>query len=232
MKIKALTLTLGLCVMGCASGKAASPPPQPAPVEAPAPAAPDCKDPLPMEEIFGVWQLLSLHKMALSAETLREISPDPAAALLYLYERQDFKVTTRHRAFEALSFVPDDRVKALYRRVLRDADSGPLRHKAILGFARAFPDEATDVLGGVLATDVDVQIRLTAAQALGRFCGDKGRALVRQAIDAEAEGWARDKLRRYAEPPRDADPDADAPEGAPYLMPARPQGLGPYSLVD
>lgn len=237
MRWIAWMMLLGWCT-ACSSGPTPKPTPaptEPAPAAAPAPAATACDTPVPLEEVFGVWQLLSLHEMALSTENLHEITQDPVAALLFLYQHQDLKGTTRHRAFEALSFVPDPRVKALYLTQIKQQDGSPLRHKALLGFARAWPQEATEVLGGVLATDVDVQIRLTAAHALGRFCGDEGRALILQAIDIEKESWAREKMQRYANPDAARPPmPMPTPKPKPHLDPfSHHQGPAqPYRMVD
>ena len=189
--------TVALCALavgaGCGGDKG-NKKPDPVPVAA-------CAETPPLGGLFAVWQMLSLHDLKLSAEDLQAAAEDPVAALIYLSRHEDVIPSTRLRALEALSFVPDDRVKALYMELLKPVpegvDDNP-RHKAITGFARAFPKEALGVIGPVLAIEVDPQIRLTAAKALVEFCGEDGRIVVFQASDVEPEKWVRDKMRDYA----------------------------------
>lgn len=182
---------------GCGGDKAqkkADPPPM------------QCPETPPLGELFAVWQLLSHHEFRVSADDLRAASKDPVAALMYLFAHDEVIPSTRLRALEALSFVPDDRVKALYKDLLRPVAEGAddtARHKAITGYARAWPGEALREIGPVLAIEVDPQIRLTAAKALIEYCGEDGRIVVFQAAEVEPEKWVRDKMRQYATPSND-----------------------------
>ena len=175
-----------------------------------------CPQTPPLGELFGTWQLLSHLEFAATAEDLRAVSKDPVATLIFLYRSDDVIPSTRLRALDALSFVPDDRVKALYKELLRPVPEGVddlPRHRAITGFARAFPTEALAEIGPVLAIEVDPQVRLTAAKALVEFCGEDGRIVVFQAADVEPEVWVRDKMREYARDKRDPmQPDPTRPK--------------------
>ena len=166
-------------------------------VDSPVPPAP-CPEGPALGEVFGVWQLLSRHELRLNEADLRGLAQDPATVLMYLYEREDIARSTRLRAMDALSFVPDDRVADYLRKhMVHGAEDEDARHKAIVGFARAFPDLALTEVGTLLALDVDPQIRLTAASALATFCGEDGRILVLQAAGVEGEQWVKDKMRAY-----------------------------------
>ncbi len=195
-------LSLGLAIIlsatACGGDKQAR---KPVATKVPAEPAAACPETPPLGELFAIWQMLSHHEFVISAADLRAASKDPVSALIYLSQHEDVIPSTRLRALEALSFVPDDRVKALYTKLLKPVEEGVddnPRHKAIMGFARAFPDEALGVIGPVLAIEVDPQIRLTAAKALVEFCGEDGRIVVFQAADVESEKWVRDKMRNYA----------------------------------
>lgn len=158
-----------------------------------------CIESLPLTELFSVWQLLMAYDGLPKAEQLREASKDPVSSLIVIGRRPDITPAIRQRALEAMSLVPDERAEQVLLAELRDQD-GELRHSAINGFARAFPDKATKVLGEVLTADPDPQIRLTAASALSAFAGDAGRDMVRDALKAEKEDWVRDKMKSYANP--------------------------------
>ncbi len=162
----------------------------------------ECGAGVPLPELFGTWQLLMAFDSMPDAAQLRQASSDPVAALLFLSGREDITPAIRSRAYEALSLVPDARVRAAYQAVLGDEGAEKMRHAAINGFARAWPQDAAEVVGALLKSDPDPQIRLTAAAALCAFSGDEGRALVEAAAAAEAEGWVREQMTGYARPRR------------------------------
>lgn len=157
---------------------------------------------VPLTELFHVWQLLMAIDSMPDAAQFRQAASDPTAALWVLCHRDDITPSTRQRAFEALSLVPDERVKSLYEATMDDPEADRLRHSAINGYARAWPAEAPARLGPLLTDDEDPQIRLTAGSALHTFCGAQGAALIAKAVKTEPEGWVRDKLKSYGAPSR------------------------------
>ena len=207
-KRTAILVTMVFCAGACASDEAGQRP------DEAIRALPQCDAGLPMAELFGVWQLLSYHEARISAEGLRQASSDPAAALIFLYARDDLLPSTRLRSLEAMAFVPDQRVEIVYEKLLASKDGSDDQHKAIIGFARAWPEKALRKLSPHLTTPVDPQIRLTAAQALSTFCGDEGRKVVVQAADLELEAWVKEGMLKYA-----------APDIVPKSGPVLPEGL-------
>ena len=92
-------------------------------------------------------------------------------------------------------------VKALFERAV--SGLGPVRfqHRAVARYGEVWPADAPRVLGQVLATSSDPQLRLTAAAALMSCCAVEGRALIEQAVEAEQEAWVKEKLRDYQSRP-------------------------------
>jgi HEAT repeat protein len=161
-----------------------------------------CDEGPALGEVFALWQLLSHHELRLSARDLRAASGDPVAGLTYLYGREDIARSVRLRAVDAVSFVPDSQARSFLKDLMgSESPDEDARHRALVGFARAFPDDAKVEVGTVLALDADPQIRLSAAKALVEYCGEDGRILVLQAADAETEGWVKEKMLGYASDP-------------------------------
>ena len=159
-----------------------------------------CLGGIPLGDLFAVWQSLMAFDSMPDAELLQKSARDPVASLLFLSEREDITPSIRMRAFEALSLVPDGRVEAAYTRILNDPSAEKLRHAAINGYARAWPDKSPEVLGALLSGDEDPQIRLTAASALTAFGGEEGLKLVKAQAEVEPEEWVRKKMKGYAKP--------------------------------
>lgn len=190
-----LAALFSLC-WGCASDPAPTPTPCPPPVPPPL----ECIQELNLGETFATWQILNYHELKLEAESLSKASTDPVASLLCLREQEELSPAIHGRVLEALSLFPDERSHTHILAIVQNPEAGVERHKAINGFARGWPQESPQILGHLLTTDTDPQIRLTAASALGSFCGEEGRTLIKQAVDLESEAWVREKMIRYATP--------------------------------
>ena len=155
---------------------------------------------IPAGELEKVVMLLSAHEFEASREAVAQATSQPEVALLHISQDGTRTESIRLRAFESLSLYPSEQVRAAYIKRIEGGGAARMRHRAVTGFAAAWPDEAPEVLGAVLQEDDDPQVRLTAAVALSSCCGEAGRSLIRTAAEAEQEEWMRDKLRGYLKP--------------------------------
>ena len=160
----------------------------------------DCAEGVPLGDLFSVWQLLMAFDNLPEASAFEQAAKDPAAALILLSSRGDLTPAIRSRAVDAMSLVPDERVRAVLSAAIDDVADDTLRHAAINDYARAWPSEACARLDPVLTSDPDPQIRLTAAAALSAFAGAEGHDAVSRAADAETEDWVKEKMKGYAGP--------------------------------
>jgi HEAT repeat protein len=117
---------------------------------------------------------------AAAAPELLAITKDPAAL-----------PTQRGNALVALGHFPSAETKSMLSGVVRDTGADTLlRRKACTGLALAFGDEALADLGVALA-DADVQLRSSAARAIGSVGTPAAKAALEARLGTESNASVR-----------------------------------------
>ena len=148
-------------------------------------------------EVKRVEMLLSAHEFVAERAQLDAGGSEAEEALWMISSDPERRESLRLRAFELLAQYPGDEVRALYERAI--GGLGPVRfqHRAVARFGDVWPEHAAAVLGQVLATSPDPQLRLTAAASLMSCCAKTGEGLLEKALEREKEDWVREKLQDY-----------------------------------
>lgn len=127
------------------------------------------------------------HQVPGAREVLDAIARDASAFTFY-----------RQRALAALAQWPDARTMALYEEILNgSATPEALRHHVIAFAARAFEDAAIGMLTPFLSAE-DVQLRLSAATAIGRIGSEQAFGLLTKAAQHEADPLVREHMLEAA----------------------------------
>ena len=100
----------------------------------------------------------------------------------------------RQRALAALGYWADDAVFGLYRDLLADADTDPLmRMRLVVLLAKHFGQRALPLVAPYLDHD-DVQMRLSAIDAVRRIPGQPAQDALTDRLASETNTVARDRL--------------------------------------
>lgn len=138
--------------------------------------------------------LLSAHHDLPDKHLFLKASPDARALLLELArDASQFKLH-RYRALEALgAYWADDEVFELYARLLAGKGDVLLKHRVMMFAAAAFGDRSVPLISPY-SHDADVQLRMTAAEALIRVNTETSRAALRAALGQEDEPMVRRRI--------------------------------------
>jgi hypothetical protein len=128
------------------------------------------------------------------------------ALLRELVGEAQLRPSLRLRAVEALGHFGDDDSAALLEAIIEEPSEALelpgarhadlFQHQAMLSFARIRPEQAAASLAPFLAHD-DLQLQMTAIEALGRFGGREGRERLEQARPEITGAAALRRLERF-----------------------------------
>jgi HEAT repeat protein len=142
--------------------------------------------------------LLSGYHGVAPKELFVETLDDPRS-LLWALANHDGHPMYQKRALTALSYWPDARLYSLYVRLLRDDDTADtLRHRLILLLGEHFPNQALDELVVYLNHD-DLQLRLSAIEAIRRIPSKDAVAALVAALETETNAVAKERLEQYTQ---------------------------------
>lgn len=146
------------------------------------------------EEVAHVRLLLSGYHGLPDREALAA-SPN-AFAIVSALSHSD-NVLVRDRALEALGrFWPSGDVFLAYANVVADETTPDgMRHRIMLVAAEVFGDRAVPMIRPYLSVD-DVQLRLTAVEALGRIRTDQVVAILEAHADSETNALVLERIAR------------------------------------
>lgn len=138
--------------------------------------------------------LLSSHHQLPERETFEEQLEDPRATLISIARDTDQLSLYRRQALDALGYWADQEVAKLYVDLLDDDQTpGNVEHRLMLLLADHFEDEALTHLEPYLSDD-DLQLRLTAIEAIGRIDTEEADTALKDAREDEQHDIA---LKRY-----------------------------------
>ena len=142
--------------------------------------------------------LLSAHHELPDRALFEGASDQARAHLLDFATDLDVFPLYRYRALEALgAYYADDQVLRLYASVLKDAGSERAQHRVMLLAARFFGDQATGLLTPFLS-DKNIQLRITAVEALALIHSETSRAMLRAAASSEPDPGLATRMVRAA----------------------------------
>ena len=124
------------------------------------------------------------------------LGSEAGAELLAIAKDATALPTQRGNALVALGYFPTDEARTHLSSVVRD-ESGEslLRRKACFGLARGWKDAAVADLSAALAS-ADVQVRSTAARALGEVGSSSAKSALTARLSAETNASVRDAVSR------------------------------------
>ncbi len=148
------------------------------------------------DEQRNVALLLMAYDQFPTAEAFKQVSANPRAVILSIYRDPASKPIVRLQALDALSLFPNEEVRELYKGILAKgwADEAPGEaHRAINGLMHGF---GTDALADVapMLNDKDIQIRMTAIEAIFNSGKEEGQRLLKARLDKENHPVVRDLL--------------------------------------
>lgn len=162
---------------------------------APAAVSTDALDGAVLDHIVT---LLSGYEYFPSADDLTAVTPDPVPYLLTIvYDTEGrWLPTHQHRAVAALAYFPTPTVWEHLTYLLQAPGTPDLmRHHVINALATGFGDEALGELEPVLYDD-DLQLRLTAVNAIGTIHTDRATTVLQTALSAEPHRLVQERIER------------------------------------
>ncbi len=132
-------------------------------------------------------------------ETFEQKLDNPEQILLGIALSEDTSAVYRKQALAALAYWPGDTVFSLYGRLLKDAQTeDTIRHRVMLLMAEHFADRALEKLRPYLSDD-DLQLRLSAIEAIRRLPSDDAVEALREALKTETNAVAKKRLEQYTQ---------------------------------
>ncbi|MFP4598599.1 MAG: HEAT repeat domain-containing protein [Persicimonas sp.] len=203
-KMLALALT---CVLACAAlASTASAQQSPASGDTTDQTTdPDSDSPVPFPfdgneaEYERATTLLSGFHGIPAKEVFEQKLDNPEQILLGIALNEDTSAVYRKQALAALAYWPGDTVFSLYGRLLKDTQTeDTLRHRVMLLMAEHFEDRALEKLRPFLSDD-DLQLRLSAIEAIRRLPSDDAVEALREALKTETNTVAQKRLEQYTQ---------------------------------
>ncbi|MDX9719475.1 MAG: HEAT repeat domain-containing protein [Myxococcota bacterium] len=145
--------------------------------------------------------LLSAHCSFPTRDELLAVTDDVASILIELYEDPASIPSLRTRAIDALGWFQEDATANFFEQVLTRPET-PERelHHAISAYNKAFGDLAVPTTV-VFLNHSDVQLRLTAVDALGKNGGKAAQAVLLERQAREVDPVVSEKLQRAIRTP-------------------------------
>ena len=132
-------------------------------------------------------------------ETFEQKLEAPEHILLGIALSEDTSAVYRKQALTALAYWPNDTVFGVYGRLLQDVRTADtIRHRVMLLLADTFAERALAQLRPYLSDD-DLQLRLTAIEAIRRLPSDDAVAALREALKTETNAVAKERLEKYSQ---------------------------------
>lgn len=132
-------------------------------------------------------------------ETFEQKLDNPEQILLGIALSEDTSAVYRKQALAALAYWPNDTVFSLYGRLLKDAQTeDTIRHRVMLLMAEHFEGRALQQLRPYLSDD-DLQLRLSAIEAIRRLPSDDAVEALREALKTETNAVAKKRLEQYTQ---------------------------------
>ncbi len=149
-------------------------------------------------QIDKVKLLLSGYEFFPTREDLERATPMAAQVLMHIAEDEEALPSMRLRAVDALGFFQkEDKVALYFEAALQQEhrEAVYLRH-TVTSSLRAFGQQALPWVQPFL-THQNLQVRLSAVHALGRFGGDEGLGMLRVQHDLEQDVFVREQLQKF-----------------------------------
>lgn len=138
--------------------------------------------------------LRAIHELP-AADAFVEAAERPVEVLWAIALDDAEPAFVRDRAVLALGYWPDERLWAfLYARATSGVDEMST-HNAIAELARVWPERSLSVVTPLLASS-ELQVRLSAVDALGRHPAPEAAQSLREALSVEANPVVRDAIER------------------------------------
>lgn len=190
--LRGLTLAVATTAITLSVAQTPQNPPDPGTQAPPTPQAPQANTEA------RIRLLLSGYDSFPTADELRAVSPAAPAFLMQIAQDKTALPTLRNRAIDALGYFDEPEVKAFLTVILTEPDTAPEMgvHKAITALMKL---EGEDGLGQVspFLQHEDVQLRLTAVEAIGNFGGRGGRVLLEERRKIEPSKMVKDKIKPF-----------------------------------
>lgn len=138
--------------------------------------------------------LLSGHHGIPSRDELEAAVPDVRSLLWQVAMEREQHPIQRDRAIAALAWWGDEEVQELYRDLIRSADTSTMLRHRVVGLAARYFGEASIEDISPLLDHPDLQLRLTAADALGQIDTATSRALLREALHEGTPALLRERI--------------------------------------
>lgn len=143
--------------------------------------------------------LLSTHHELPAKKVFEKQLEEPRETLMAIAVDEGQLSLYRKQALAALGYWPDGKVYDLYTEMLGDDETPEnMRHRLMLLLADHFPEQALGELEPHLG-DEDLQVRLTAIEAIGRIDSEKANEALKGALDDEDNDIARKRLEEAVE---------------------------------
>ena len=150
----------------------------------------------PVRVSASVSQLLSAYHGLPERDLFEAASATAREELLLVVGDESRLLAHRYRALEALgAYWPDAQVWGVYERWLRSPAEEDMLHQVMPLAARYFGDRATGLLVAHLDAS-DVQVRLSAVEALAMIRTPGAQGAMRARLEREQDALVRERLER------------------------------------